>query len=32
VHSRFYRPGPFSGMEKAEKTYVEWLLKELARP
>ncbi len=32
VRSRFYRPGPFSGMEKAEKTYVEWLLKELARP
>jgi Rieske 2Fe-2S family protein len=32
VHSRFYRPGPFSGMEKAEKTYVEWLLKELSRP
>jgi Rieske 2Fe-2S family protein len=32
VHSRFYRPGPFSGMEKAEKAYVEWLLKELSRP
>lgn len=32
VHSRFYRPGPFSGMEKAERTYIEWLLKELSRP
>jgi Rieske 2Fe-2S family protein len=32
VHSRFYRPGPFSGMEKAEMAYVEWLLKQLSRP
>jgi phenylpropionate dioxygenase-like ring-hydroxylating dioxygenase large terminal subunit len=32
VRSRFYRPGPFSGMERAEKTYVDWLLQELARP
>ena len=32
VHSRFYRPGPFSGMEKAERTYVDWILRELARP
>lgn len=32
VRSRYYRPGPFSGMERAEKTYVDWLLQELARP
>ena len=32
VHSRFYQPGPFSGMERAEKTYVEWLMQELQRP
>ncbi len=32
VCSRFYEPGPFSGMEKAERNYVEWLLTELARP
>lgn len=32
VRSRFYRPGPFSGMERAEKNYVDWLLAELARP
>ena len=32
VNSRYYRPGPFSGMERAERVYVDWLLKELARP
>lgn len=32
VRSRFYQPGPFSGMERAERTYVEWLLRELQRP
>ncbi len=32
VHSRYYEPGPFSGMEGAERSYVEWILKELARP
>lgn len=32
VRSRFYEPGPFSGMERAERNYVEWLLQELARP
>ncbi len=32
VCSRFYRPGPFSGMERAERVYVDWLLQELARP
>jgi len=32
VHSRYYRPGPFSAMERAESIYVEWILRELARP
>ena len=32
VHSRFYTPGPFSGMESMERRYVEWILRELARP
>ena len=32
VHSRYYKPGPFSGMERAERVYIEWILKELARP
>lgn len=31
VQSRYYRPGPFSGMERAESNYVEWLLHELRR-
>lgn len=30
VHSRFYRPGPFSGMENPERVYVEWILEQLA--
>ncbi len=30
VQSRFYRPGPFSGMEKAERIYTEWILQQLA--
>lgn len=32
VCSRYYEPGPFSTMERAERVYVEWLLTELARP
>jgi phenylpropionate dioxygenase-like ring-hydroxylating dioxygenase large terminal subunit len=32
VHSRYYEPGPFSGMEIAEKDYIEWILAELVRP
>lgn len=32
VCSRYYQPGPFSTMERAERIYVEWLLAELARP
>ena len=31
VRSRYYRPGPFSDMERAEQVYVEWLLQELRR-
>ncbi|MBT8098464.1 MAG: aromatic ring-hydroxylating dioxygenase subunit alpha [Gammaproteobacteria bacterium] len=31
VQSRFYRPGPFSGMERAERIYVDWVLQELQR-
>lgn len=32
VHSSYYKPGPFSGMENNEKRYVDWILRELARP
>ena len=32
VHSRYYEPGPFSGMERLERRYIEWILQELARP
>lgn len=31
VHSRYYEPGPFSGMERAEKIYIDWVLQELQR-
>ncbi|MEE8426789.1 MAG: aromatic ring-hydroxylating dioxygenase subunit alpha [Woeseiaceae bacterium] len=31
VRSRYYRPGPFSGMEHDERVYIEWILQELAR-
>jgi len=31
VQSRFYRPGPFSGMEGPENRWVQWLLHELRR-
>ena len=30
VNSRYYRPGPFSGMERMERRYIEWLLQELS--
>ncbi len=30
VNSRYYRPGPFSGMERMEQRYVEWILEELS--
>ena len=29
VHSRYYEPGPFSEMEKAERVYTEWILQQL---
>ncbi|MGH8223147.1 MAG: aromatic ring-hydroxylating oxygenase subunit alpha [Woeseiaceae bacterium] len=32
VQSRYYRPGPFSGMERAERIYVEWILRQLKEP
>jgi Rieske 2Fe-2S family protein len=32
VHSRYYKPGPFSEMEDLEQRYIEWILRELARP
>ena len=32
IHSKYYRPGPFSNMERAERIYIEWLLQELQRP
>ncbi len=32
VHSKYYQPGPFSGMEKEERSYIEWILSELQRP
>ena len=31
VQSRYYSPGPFSEMERAENIWTEWLLEELAR-
>lgn len=31
VKSRYYRPGPFSGMERLEQRWVEWILHELRR-
>lgn len=30
VNSRYYQPGPFSEMERMERRYVEWILRELA--
>ncbi len=32
VHSKYYQPGPFSGMEKEERVFIEWILAELSRP
>jgi len=32
VHSKYYEPGPFSGMEDLEQNYIEWILAELQRP
>jgi Rieske 2Fe-2S family protein len=32
VRSKYYQPGPFSGMERPERIYIEWILQELRRP
>jgi phenylpropionate dioxygenase-like ring-hydroxylating dioxygenase large terminal subunit len=32
VRSRYYTPGPFSEMEEAESIYVDWIIRELAKP
>ncbi len=31
IKSRYYRPGPFSRMERAERVYVDWILQELGK-
>jgi phenylpropionate dioxygenase-like ring-hydroxylating dioxygenase large terminal subunit len=31
VNSKYYSPGPFSGMEKPERRFVDWILQELRR-
>ena len=31
VNSRYYKPGPFSGMEHLEKRWIDWILQELRR-
>ncbi len=31
VQSRYYTPGPFSAMERAERVWTEWVLQELSR-
>ena len=31
VHSKYYEPGPFSGMEAMESIYIDWILQELQR-
>jgi hypothetical protein len=30
VNSRYYRPGPFSRMERMENRYVQWILQQLS--
>ena len=30
VQSRYYQPGPFSGMERHERSFIEWILQELS--
>lgn len=32
VQSQYYEPGPFSGQERMERSWVEWVLRELQRP
>ena len=31
VQSKYYQPGPFSAMERAESVYIEWIVQELRR-
>ena len=31
VHSKYYKPGPFSEMEDLAQRYIEWVLQELQR-
>lgn len=31
INSKYYQPGPFSGMEKEEQRFVDWVLQELRR-
>jgi Rieske 2Fe-2S family protein len=31
IHSQYYKPGPFSEMERLERRYIEWILQELQR-
>jgi len=32
VQSQYYEPGPFSGQERLERSWIEWVLRELQRP
>jgi Rieske 2Fe-2S family protein len=32
VQSKYYRPGPFSEQESLERSWIEWVLRELGRP
>lgn len=32
VHSKYYEPGPLSGMEDMEQKFIEWIMAELQRP
>ena len=30
INSHYYKPGPFSTMERMERRYIEWILQELS--
>jgi phenylpropionate dioxygenase-like ring-hydroxylating dioxygenase large terminal subunit len=32
IQSRYYKPGPFSAQERLERSWIEWVLQELAKP
>ena len=32
VQSQYYEPGPFSGQERLEQSWIEWVLRELQKP